>query len=113
MTRRGEQEGEQGLARGVPPLRERTALIWFTVACCSILSSPAANECMLSVCRSHYTVGVLCRQPDFATVLVTSLTVPWRERPRLLTAFAITPAATDGVAHATLSLPVQPSSISA
>jgi hypothetical protein len=33
-----------------------------------------------------------------------SMTVPWRERPRDLAAFAITPAATDEVAHATLSL---------
>jgi hypothetical protein len=33
-----------------------------------------------------------------------SMTVPWRERPRDLAAFAITPAATEEVAHATLSL---------
>jgi len=32
------------------------------------------------------------------------MTVPWRERPRDLAAFAITPAATEEVAHATLSL---------
>ena len=33
-----------------------------------------------------------------------SMAVPWRERPRDLAAFAITPAATEEVAHATLSL---------
>jgi len=33
-----------------------------------------------------------------------SMAVPWRERPRDLTAFAITPAATAEVAHATLPL---------
>jgi hypothetical protein len=32
------------------------------------------------------------------------MTVPWRERPRDLTGSAITPAATEEVAHATLSL---------
>ena len=32
------------------------------------------------------------------------MAVPWRERPRDLTASAITPAATAEVAHATLSL---------
>jgi hypothetical protein len=34
-----------------------------------------------------------------------SMAVPWRERPRDLAALAITPAATEVVAHATLSLP--------
>jgi hypothetical protein len=33
-----------------------------------------------------------------------SMTVPWRERPRDLAGCAITPAATEEVAHATLSL---------
>jgi hypothetical protein len=32
------------------------------------------------------------------------MTVPWRERPRDLAGAAITPAATEEVAHATLSL---------
>lgn len=32
------------------------------------------------------------------------MALPWRERPRDLTTFAITPAATAEVAHATLSL---------
>lgn len=40
-----------------------------------------------------------------------SMAVPWRERPRDLAGSAIMPAATEGVAHATLSLS-QPETIS-
>lgn len=41
-----------------------------------------------------------------------STAVPWRERPRDLTGSAISPAATEEVAHATLSVPASGSSVS-
>ena len=48
--------------------------------------------------------ALFCRPHDVTASARRSMAVPWRERPRDLAALAITPAATDEVAHATLSL---------
>ena len=56
-------------------------------------------------CCTHTSGGVLCG-PTSATQLARwSIAVPWRERPRDLAAWPAKPAATEVVAHATLSLP--------
>jgi hypothetical protein len=50
----------------------------------------------VEVSRPEHAVGVRCRPLAFATVITAPASWPWRKRPRLLTASAISPAATDG-----------------
>jgi hypothetical protein len=73
MTRRGEQEGEQGLARGVPLRKTRDGLVLLTAVQVSSCSSRAVNACSLLGCSSGATVGALRRPPNFATPLIASV----------------------------------------
>lgn len=47
----------------------------------------------------------MCRPTKATPLTMRSIAVPWRERPPFWTAWPAKPAASDVVAHATLSLP--------
>ena len=47
----------------------------------------------------------MCRPKSATPLARRSIAVPWRERPRDLATWSASPAATEVVAHATLSLP--------
>ena len=54
-------------------------------------------------CGTHATGGGLCRPTSATPSARRSIAVPWRERPRDLATWSAKPAATEVVAHATLS----------
>ena len=100
----GEQEGEQGSARGVPPPLHplqrpfttdantaRRAGASFQRQSAPRLTEPVRRAALFAA-RVHSTMSAR-----------RSMTLPWRERPRDLAGSAITSAATAEVAHATLS----------
>lgn len=55
-------------------------------------------------CWTPASGGVLCRPPKATPLTMRSIAVPWRERPPFWTAWPAKPAASEVVAHATLSL---------
>ena len=101
---KGEQGGEQGLARGVPPLagsvkralpRRRTPRArGERIRQVQIVVQVAARRPRAALCAARNDSMASTTRP---------MAVPWRERPRDLAALAITPAARGVVAHATLS----------
>ena len=56
-------------------------------------------------CGTSASGGVLCRPTSATPPARWSIAVPWRERPPFGTAWRAKPAASEVVAHATLSLP--------
>ncbi len=105
-NRRGNTVGEQGLARGVPPGSRGGPAV-----------SPGGP-------RSSNATNTDCNRPSPCTLRWTSqraalfaarmtrpvsvrspMVVSWRERPPFWTAWPAKPAASEVVAHATLSLP--------
>ena len=55
-------------------------------------------------CRTGASGGVLCRPTSATPSTRWSMAVPWRERPPFWTAWRAKPAASEVVAHATLSV---------
>ena len=107
---KGEQEGEH--RGGTPPPREvfPLALIWPRLdrgryECAAFGKCFRQLQSVLRVAgRAHRAASCAARQvrPPPAR---WSIAVPWRERPPFWTAWPAKPAATEVVAHATLSLP--------
>jgi len=107
---RGEQEGEHGggtgpRARCSPfsstwPLHDSRSMTVRVATRCSAPTSISAVGCW-----TRASGGALCR-PTRATLLARrSIAVPWRERPREMATRSAKAAATEVVAHATVSLP--------
>ena len=105
VTAEGEQEGEQGFARGVPPLLHSSPVL---IASDAEVAERAGGlfqqQSAPRLSDRGLQAAIFAARTNSIPPARRSMTVPWRERPRDLTAFAITPAATAEVAHATLSL---------
>jgi hypothetical protein len=97
--------GEQGHARGVPPLVHVALHESRSMAVRLATRGSAPTSISAAGCRTRASGGGLCRPTSAPLLAKRSIAVPWRERPRDLATWSAKPAATEVVAHATLSLP--------
>jgi hypothetical protein len=103
-NRRGNTGGNTPSARGVPPrahLDSRDSRSTRMLRAVRLLPPTSINAASW---RTHAPGGALCRPASTVPSARRSIAVPWRERPSFWTGWPAKPAASEVVAHATLSV---------
>ena len=102
---KGEQEGEQGSVWVSSPWRASSSVSVRSLRMKrGHVDAPRQLQSALRVAEPSLSGGALCRPTMSTPSARRSIAVPWRERPRILGRLPAKPAASEVVAHATLSL---------
>ena len=104
-NRRGNTGGNSPSARGVPPRGHLVSHESRSIQCAALGNCFRQLQSALRVAERGASGGDLCRPTSATPPARRSIAVPWRERPPFWTAWSAKPAASEVVAHATLSLP--------
>jgi hypothetical protein len=100
----GTPGGNTAFARGVPPCAHLASHDSRSISMRRVGVLHPPTPISAAGCRTGASGGALCRPRNATRPARWSIAVPWRERPPFWTPWSAKPAASEVVAHATLSV---------